>query len=345
MSKVIGMDLGDKRNVIVVFDEKGNEYPAERIANTSAAIQRFYAKHPGAHVVIEAGTHSAWISRLLHEMGHTVCIGNPRRLRAVWDADDKSDERDARILGLMYRLEPRLLHPVTHRSQEAQAALAILKGRDQLVCVRTKLVNHVRGTLKTLGLTLKGCTPLNIHRNAPDQIPAELWPSVSFAIETIEHLSGQIKELDREIDRLCADRFPETRFLLQVPGVGPKTALAYILTLEQHERFKKSRDVGAFVGLTPRRDQSGKIDKQLRITKAGNPMLRRLLVNAAQHVLGPFGPDSALRRYGERIAERGGKRSKKCAVVAIARKLAVLLHRLWADQLTYVPFPQPSKAR
>jgi len=344
MNTVIGMDLGDKRNVIVVFDEQGNELPPERIVNTAGAIEGFFSKYSGAHVVIEAGTLSAWISRLLRKMGHTVCIGNPRRLRVIWDADDKSDERDARILGLMYRMEPRLLHPVTHRSEEAQASLAILKGRDQLVGARTKLVNHVRGTLKTLGLSLKGCTPLNMPTKAPDQIPGALWPSVAAVIETIAHLTDQIRDLDKEIDRLCAKEYPETQYLLQVPGVGPKTALTYVLTLEKPERFEKSRDVGAFVGLTPRRDQSGQCDKQLRITKAGNPMLRRLLVTAAQHVLGPFGPDCDLRRYGEAIAERGGKRSKKCAIVAVARKLAVLLHRLWADQSEYRPFPSTTQA-
>ena len=161
-------------------------------------------------------------------------------------------------------------------------------------------------------------------------------------LDTIGNLNGQIRYLDKEIERICANDYPETSYLLQVPGVGPKTALTYVLTLEDPQRFEKSRDVGAFVGLTPRRDQSGTIDKQLRITKAGNPMLRRLLVNAAQHVLGPFGPDSALRQFGERISERGGKRSKKYAIVAVARKLAVLLHRLWTDQSEYKPFPTAS---
>lgn len=340
MNKVIGMDLGDKRNVIVVFDAEGNEYPPERISNTSAAIQKYFSKHSGADVVIEAGTHSAWISRLLKKMGHTVCVGNPRKLRAIWDADDKSDERDARILGLMYRMEPRLLHPIEHRGEEAQATLAIIKGRDQLVSSRTKLANHVRGSLKTLGVTLKGCSPQSMPDKAPDQIPATLWPSVAAVLEMINHLNKQIRELDKNIKRICTDQYPETAHLLQVAGVGPITALTYVLTIENHERFIKSRTAGAFVGLTPKRDQSGDTDKQLHITKAGNQMLRRLLVTAAQYILGPFAPDSALRRYGERIAARGGKRSKRCAVVAVARKLAVLLHRLWADQLVYTPFPQ-----
>lgn len=344
MNKVIGMDLGDKRNVIVVFDENGQEAQPVTISNTSQALQKFFSKHTGADVVIEAGTHSAWISRLLKSMGHHVCIGNPRKLRAIWDADDKSDERDARILALIYRMEPRLLHEIHHRSEEAQATLAILKGRDQLVATRTKLANHVRGTLKTLGVSLKGCSPQSMPDKAPDQIPSEFWPSVAAVLETIGHLNGQIRELDKEMNRLCKKKYPETEHLLQVPGVGPITALTFVLTLEDPNRFENSRSAGAFAGLTPKRDQSGDTDKQLHITKAGSPMLRRLLVTAAQYILGPFAPDSALRRCGERIAARGGKRSKRCAVVAVARKLAVLLHRLWSDKSIYKPFPNGAPA-
>lgn len=344
MNKVIGMDLGDKQNVIVVIEADGNECPPQRVANTSKMIQRFFAKHSGADVVIEAGTHSAWISRLLESMGHKVCVGNPRKLRAIWDADDKSDERDASILALMYRMEPRLLHSIQHRGEDAQATLAVIKGRDQLVGTRTKLSNHVRGTLKTLGITLKGCSPLSMPDNAPDQIPTKFWPSVSTVLDTIRHLNEQIKELDKSIEHICKVDYPETEHLRQVPGIGPITALTFVLTLEDPARFKGSRSVGAFLGLTPKRDQSGDTEKQLHITKAGNGLLRRLLVTAAQYILGPFAQESALRDYGERISARGGKRSKRCAVVALARKLAVLLHRLWMDKSVYKPYPNGAPA-
>ena len=115
------------------------------------------------------------------------------------------------------------------------------------------------------------------------------------------------------------------------------TALAYLLTLEEPGRFEQSRSVGAYVGLTPRRDQSGQTDKQLRITQCGDGYLRQLLVTSSHYILGPFGPDSDLRRYGLRIAERGGKNAKKRAVVAVARKLAVLLHHLWKTGVDYEP--------
>ena len=337
MIKVIGMDLGDKHNVIVPFDEDGVESPKARIPNTSAHIQKYFAQYPGAAVVIEAGTHSAWISRLLMTMGHKVCIGNPRKLRAIWDADDKSDERDARILGMMYRLEPRFLHPIEHRGEEAQAALAVIKDRDQLVRTRTKLANHVRGILKSLGVCLKDCSPETMPARASEQTPEKFQGCVSSSLETLAFLNERIKSRDKEIEQMCKIQFPETEWVRQISGVGPITALTFVLTLERADRFKKSRDVGPYIGLVPRRDQSGETDKQLRITKAGNTMLRRLLVSSAQYILGRFGQDCDLRRYGERIAARGGKRAKKCAAVAVARKLAVLMHRLWAGRLKYDP--------
>ena len=332
------MDLGDKQNVVVVFDQEGREERVARVGNTSAQVQRFFSAYTGAAVVVEAGTHSPWVSRLLQGMGHEVCVGNPRRLRAIWDSDDKSDERDARVLGMMYRLEPRLLHAIKHRGEQAQADLSLIKSRDQLVATRTKLINHVRGSLKGFGLRLHKCGPEGFARKAPAQIPAMLWDGLSAVVELIGELTARIRRLDRRINELCRDRYPETSYLMQIPGVGPITALAFILTIEDPGRFAKSRIAGAYVGLSPRRDQSGESDRQMRITKAGNRLLRRLLVTAAQYILGRFGPDCDLRRYGERIAARGGKRAKRCAVVAVARKLAVKMHRLWAGQQDYEPF-------
>lgn len=344
MNKVIGMDLGDKKNVVVVFDEEGNEVLATSITNTAQQVQKFFTNHPGAAVVIEAGTHSPWVSRLLTGMGHEVCVGNPRKLRAIWDADDKSDGRDARILAMMYRLEPRLLYAIQHRGEQAQADLETIKARDMLVRTRTKLVNHVRGTVKSMGYRIPSCNTKCFAARAGGEIPTALWDALAPILQTIEELGERIKDLSRQISHLCTDRYPETKYLLQIGGVGPITALAFVLTLETPDRFEKSRTVGAFLGLTPRRDQSGETDKQMRITKAGNCYLRRLLVGCAQYILGAFGPDCDLRRYGDRIAARGGKRAKRCASVAVARKLAVKMHRLWADAVAYEPLMEERKA-
>jgi transposase len=331
------MDLGDKHHVVVVFDEDGRELEAKRFANTSRQVQKFFARYPGAVVVMEAGTHSPWVSRLLASMGHEVWVGNPRKIRAIWDTEDKSDERDARTLGLIFRLEPRLLHPVMHRSEQAQADLATIKARCQMVRARSRLVTHVRFVVKGFGERLPAAGPSAFPHRVAECLPDALQEALTPILDVIQTLTEKIAQLDKHIDWLSEHRYPETAILRQVGGVGPITALAYVLTLEEAERFAKSRDVGSFLGLTPRRDQSGDTDKQLSITKAGDTYLRQLLVSCAHYILGPFAADSDLRRHGLRIAARGGKSAKKRAAVAVARKLAVLLHRLWMDQSTYVP--------
>jgi len=343
MTKVIGMDLGDKRHVVVVFDETGDEVEVAKITNTSRQVQRYFEGHPGAVVVMEAGTHSAWITRLLESMDHEVHVGNPRKLRAIWDTDDKSDERDARVLGLMYRLEPRLLHPVFHRSERAQADLELIKAREQLVGCRSKLINHVRGVVKSMGERIPKCSTQSFHRRAVEHMPSALAEALGSVVAMIEKLTEQIDDQDKLIKAISESQYSETQWLRQVQGVGPVTALAYVLTLEHPSRLSKSRSAGPLLGLTPKRDQSGDTDKQLRITKAGNSHLRRLLVNCAHYIMGPLASDSDLRRYGERIAARGGKNAKKRAVVAVARKLAVLLHRLWVDQSEYIPLRSARK--
>lgn len=334
----IGMDLGDKNHIAVVFDAAGNELDVAKVTNTKASIGRYFERYKGAMVAMEAGTHSPWISRLLEQMGCRVCVGNPRKLRFIWESKDKSDERDARMLAMVCRMEPRLLSPLRHRSSQAHSDLALVKSRDMLVQSRTKLINHARSVVKTNGERLPGCSSDSFARRCAEYVPADLWPALESIFTMIGQLTEQIRGLDARIVKLSTERYPETERLQQVPGVGPVTALSYVLTIEDHRHFSKSRQVGAFLGLTPRRDQSGEVDKQLRITKAGDKHLRKLLVSSAQYVLGPFGPDSRLRRYGLSIAARGGKNAKKRAVVAVARKLAVLLHRLWASGQPYEVF-------
>jgi transposase len=150
-------------------------------------------------------------------------------------------------------------------------------------------------------------------------------------------LNDEIKVFDQRIEKLASEKYMHTKLLRQVPGVGPVTALAYVLTLETPLRFAKSRDVGPYLGLVPKQEDSGDSQPQLGISKAGDRMVRKLLVGSAQFILGPFGPDTDLRRFGMKLCERGGKNAKKRAAVAVARKLAVLLHRLWASGEVYEP--------
>lgn len=339
MHKVtVGMDVGDNNLVICVLNGKGKQINSATIVNTEEAMASFFQDYPRAVVALEAGTHSPWISRVLAQKGYEVYVGNARKLRMIWESDAKSDIHDAEMLARIARFDTDLLAPIQHRSEQSQIDLNLIKSREILVKSRTKMINFVRSTVKSIGQRLPSCSSAYFHRYAKEHLPEVLAESLLPLIEIIETLTAEIREYDVRIERISEQRYPETGCLKQIAGVGSLTALAFILTLEDAERFKKSRQVGCFVGLTPRRDQSGETDKQLPVTKAGNGFLRKLLVGSAHYILGPFGPDCNLRRFGLRLAERGGKNAKKRAVVAVARKLAVLLHRLWRTGEVYDPF-------
>ena len=341
----IGMDMGDKTHRTCVLNAKGEVTAKNSVTNTAKAIRKHFEKYKPCVIAIEAGTHSGWVSRLLEELGHKVLVGNPRKLRVIWDSDEKDDDRDAEMLGRIARFDPHLLHPIHHRGKEAHADLAVIKARDMLVKMRSSLVAHVRGSVKSAGERISKCSAASFHTRAIDEVPAELRDALTPVIKSIEDLTVRIRHYDKLIKQLSDKKYTETKVVGAIPGVGPITSLAFILTLEESSRFKKSREVGPFLGLTPKRDKSGQIDKQLGITKAGNAHLRRLLVGCAQYILGPFGPDCDLRQFGIKLAERGGKNAKKRAVVAVARKLAVMMHRLWAEHSEYDPFYKENRKR
>jgi transposase len=338
--ETIGCDLGDKYSEIVALNAAGKRQPPVRLATTRPAMRAFFTR-PAAHVIIEVGTHSRWISELLKERGHEVTIANPRRVKLISASDSKTDRADAELLARLGRADLQLLAPVTHRKNEAQADLAVAKSRDELVRTRTRLVNHARGLVKSFGLRLPKCTSEAFVTKARSEVPKELKPALEPILTALEGIGVQIKALDKTIERV-AKKYPDVAIINQVNGVGTLIALVFLLTLDDKTRFKKSRQVGAFLGLRPRKDQSGDSDKQLRITKSGDPFVRRLLVNAAAYILGPFGKDSDLRRWGLELGKRGGRNAKKRARVAVARKLGVVMHRLWTTGEVYKPLRTPS---
>ncbi len=333
----IGVDVGDRFSQICVLDGDGEVQEEARIRTTPSAFGQWFRSATSSLVVLEAGTHSPWIGRLIAACGHETIVANPRRLRLIYQNDRKSDRVDAESLARLGRLDPRLLCPIKHRGAEAQADLALLRSRDALIRARTLLINHMRGASKAVGGRLPKCSARSFHQKVGGHIPEELAASLAPELETIARLTAQIQDLDRRIEDMATTKYPEISALRQVPGVGPVTATTYILTIEDPGRFARSRAVGCYVGLRPRQADSGDQKPQLHITKAGDEALRSLLVCAAQHILGPYGPDTDLRRWGLALAERGGKAAKKRAVVAVARKLAVLLHRLWETGELYEP--------
>jgi transposase len=336
-SWTIGLDLSDKTTEACVLDAAGEVVERFRVRTTSAALERALARFEPSRVILEVGTHSPWVSRLVTRLGHEAIVANPRRVRLIAENDSKSDDFDAELLARLGRIDPNLLAPIVHRGEQAQRDLVLLRSRDGLVRARSQVINQVRGFAKSLGTRLPTSSAEAFARRVRAVAPAELFPGLETMLAMTEQLTLEIRRMDREVERLCTERYPETRSLRQVKGVGPITALAFVLTLEDPHRFARSRSVGSYLGLRPRQRDSGEQRPQLRITKAGDALLRRLLVTAAHYILGPFGPDTALRRHGLRIAERGGKAAKKRAVVAVARKLAVLLHRLWVSGELYQP--------
>lgn len=331
----IGLDVSDRFTEAYAIDADGEWVESWRMPTKQAALGEGLSRYPGVRVVLEVGCHSPWISRQLKAEGYEVIVANPRRVRLIAESDKKSDRFDAEQLARLGRLDPGLLSPIVHRGERAQRDRVLLLARDGLVRSRTVLINQVRGFAKSLGSRIPSSSSEAFPKRVRDAVGEDLFPGLDGLLRMIEQLTREIRSMDQQIERLCKDGYRETDVLRQIPGIGPLTALAFVLTLEDPHRFAKSRDVGAYLGLRPRQRDSGGQRPQLRITKAGDALVRRLLVTAAHYVLGPFGPDTDLRRFGLRLAEHGGKAAKKRAAVAVARKLAVLLHRLWITGEVY----------
>lgn len=345
IKETIGCDLGDKTSELCVLTGSGKDEVVQRpksIRTTRDGVRAFFEGRAPAHVVIEVGTHSRWVKELLVELGHRVTVANPRKLKLITASNNKTDRNDAELLARLGRVDEKLLSPVEHRGGQAQADLAVAKMRDLLVAGRTQLVNSIRGTVKSFGQRLPACEAEAFHRLARSAVPAELKPALEPLFETLATLAMQINAHDKTLKEI-AERYPDVKVISAPKGVGLLTALVFMLTLEDKTRFEKSRMAGAFLGMVPRKDQSGTSDKQLSITKAGDPFVRKLLVCSANYILGPFGEDSDLRRWGLKLAERGGKNARKRAKVAVARKLAVLMHRLWVTGEVYEPLRNATK--
>jgi len=333
----LGVDVGDRRSHFCVLDEAGAVVERGDFRTTPAGLKKMLAARSGATVAFETGSHALWIRHEVEAAGCRALEGNPRQVRLIYGGHTKNDRLDAENLARLARLDEELLKPVRARRDRDQRDLAGIKARDQLVRARASLANFVRGVIKPFGVRLKKCGVGTLPKRAPEQLPPELKATLHPVLETIADLSRRIRAYDRAIEKVSAERYPVTEHLREVRGVGPLTAMAFVLVIGDPARFPKSRTVGSYVGLRPKQDQSGDRDVPLGITKAGSSLLRRLLLQCAHYMLGPFGTDSDLRRYGERIAARGGKVAKRKAVVAVARKLAVLLHRMWVTGEVYDP--------
>src|ERR1700690_3829188 len=340
----VGLDLGDRNSWYCVLDESGQIQLEERVRTNAKALREVFGEMPRSRIALEIGTHSPWISRLLSELGHEVIVANARKVRLIGESRKKDDRLDAQTLARLARIDPQLLGPVKHRSAQAQADLMMIRARASLVSARTALINAARGLAKSYGERLPKRGTQQVGRELATALSTALREVLEPLLREVESLNERIREYDQRIEQIAKEVYPEVTLLKQVKGVGTQIALTYRLTIDDPHRFAKSRDVGCFLGLRPGRRNSGQSEPQQKISKEGDRYLRTMLVQGAHYILGPFGEDSDLRRWGLKLAERGGKNAKKRAVVAVARKLAVLLHRLWVGGEVYEPLRNTNRA-
>jgi transposase len=333
----VGLDVGDRRTHFCAIDRARKVISRGSVPTTKEGLEEALRPFHGGKIVLEAGSQSPWMSRALRAQGFEVQVADPRRVQLIAKDPRKTDRRDAELLARMGAAMPELLGNVHHRDELAQSHLSIVRARDLMVRMRTMAVQQVRSLSKAFGVRLPSSTTRCFAQSVAELIPRSLEAALKPILKLIGELSERIRAFDKTLAEVAKKHYPEVQHLQQVNGVGPVISVAFVLSVEDPKRFASSRRVGSWLGLCPRNQASGDSNPQLRISKAGDPRLRRLLVQGAQHLLGPFGADCDLRRYGLQLAARGGKAAKKRAVTAVARKLAVLLHRLWITGQDYEP--------
>jgi len=348
---VVGLDVSDKKSEVCIMQKVDGEVTKrESIKTERETFFQYFSKLETSLIVLEVGTHSPWMSRLIKSLGHEVIVANARKISLIYGSKRKNDKADAEKLARLARVDRTLLHPVEHRDEQKQADINVIRSRAVLLKTRQQLINSVRARLKSFGIKPPQVYPAGFHKKVVAFIPETLKVALLPIIEILKGIHSQIKGLDKEIAKLAEQRYPETGLLTQVSGVGQLIALTYVLTLGDPKKFKKSRSVGPYLGLAPGQDQSGNHDPKQSITKEGDPYLRSLLVQSANYILGHFGPDCDLRRFAfDRLQhqkedlKKKGKDPNKVKVskqlkIAVARKLAVLLHHLWISAEVYDPF-------
>jgi transposase len=342
----IGLDLGDRTTHVCIINEQGEIVMQDELSTTKTGLNRLFEKLASTRVALEAGTHSPWASRHVASLGHEVIVANPRKVALISDSKRKNDRIDAEKLARLARADPKLLSPIQHRSEQAQLDLAEIRIRNEFVRARTGLINMARGLAKSSGCRLEACDADQVGTEMTKHLPEEVQRMLKPTLEIVEALTVTIKEAEQRIHQI-AERYPEIGSISSISGVGELTALAFMLTIEDKERFGKSRQVGPYLGMVPGQSQSGASDPQQRITKEGDRMMRWLLVQCAHCVLRHNAPDCDLKRWGwnkiDAMKTGKGKPKKKKVIAAVARKLAVLMHRLWVNGEVYDPLYNAKK--
>ncbi len=332
----LGIDLGDVTSNVCLLNRAGGQMGEFEVDTTPEGFQKFFQELPDAsRIALEVGTHSPWANRLLRELGHEVLVVNARKLakRRI-----KTDRRDAQMLAQKAYQESEDLVQVRHRGEQQQIDILVVQVRATLVETRTKLINAARGKVKPFGCRLAAMDTDNVTAALADNLPEGIAGSIKSILRVVEEVNLELQLLDDQITELIK-QYPATKEMMKIRSVGPVTALTFVLTISDPKRFDSSRTVGVALGMTPSKYQSGQNDPQLGISKAGDAYLRGLLVQCSQLILAKNGGDSDIRRWGLKLAGNGTDgHQKKRAVIAVARKLAVLMHTLWTSGAAYDPF-------
>jgi transposase len=340
----IGLDLGDRSSFYCVLNGSGEVILEERVSTSPEAMKKIFGKMPRSRIALETGTHSPRVSRLLSELGHKAIVAHARNVRLIAESRHKDDRLDAQALARLARIDPELLSPIQHRTAQAQADLSVVRARYALVRSRTALICAARGLTKSFGERIRVSNPKAFRPAMGETLSPQLQVALAPLLSALETITARIHEYDVRLEELAEASYPEVALLKQVNGVGTLIALTYVLTLEDPRRFRKSRDAGCYVGLQPSRRNSGQCEPQLHITRGKLLSTDGTGARSTTHL-------GALRR-GLRSAPMGTEtgrtwrqKRKKRAIVAVARKLAVLLHHLWISCEAYEPLHNTREGR
>ena len=344
----IGMDVSDRKTHVCVMVKAGANpkiVMETTIPTTRDGLAKFLsAQDRAAPVAFETGTHCRWMNEVAEGMGFKVYVANPCRLRMMTESKTKNDVNDARMLARLALSDPGLLHPVKLRGPEHQKMLNLHEMRNLLIKQRTGIIVQMRGIAKSMGFRIAKCSTSSFHKLETKTWPKEFRDIVWPMLKNLEQLAVTIKTYEKQIRELAETPTfkAQVERLMEIHYVGLHVATGFGAgTGGDMERFEKPRDIGPWLGVTPKQDQSGDIDRQCHITKAGSPLMRRLLVESAQMILRDGSSDTDLKVKGLRICARGAKIAKRKAITAVARSLAVLMvAMLKKPDMPYVPLSE-----
>lgn len=331
----VGIDVHQKYSQVCELSLNGVVESECQIPTTRSSLNRWFGKRDDLRIVVESSGVSRWVVRVLKEMGHEVTVVNPRRVRLIAESTLKTDRIDAEVLARLSCFGEGLLPTVYQRSEESANVQTRLRVRSTLVRSKVAMVNSLKGSLRNRGYRLRGQAIRRVIANlVAMELPSELRQSLDPLVEALLEVDERLRAVNAEIREECQENRLLKR-LQTVPGVGPVVSLAYVSWIDDPTRFRSSRQVGPYLGLRPKVRRSAEFEFRGRITREGNPELRRLLTQAA-HCFLRTQQDSALKQWALDLEKRAGK---KKAIVALARKLAVLMHRLWVTGHDFEPFP------